>query len=74
MITNLSVIFEFIPLKRLQANDLKHIIFTFADVVKLADTPDLGSGATSVQVQVLSSAPNTLYPCGTGLFYLKDAR
>ena len=29
----------------------------YADVVKLADTPDLGSGASGVQVQVLSSAP-----------------
>lgn len=29
-----------------------------ADVVKLAYTLDLGSNATSVQVQVLSSAPN----------------
>ena len=28
-----------------------------ADVMKLADMPDLGSGASGVQVQVLSSAP-----------------
>ena len=28
-----------------------------ADVAELADAPDLGSGATGVQVQVLSSAP-----------------
>ena len=28
----------------------------------MVDTPDLGSGATSVQVQVLSSAPNLITP------------
>ena len=35
----------------------------YADVVKLADTPDLGSGASGVQVQVLSSAPIANDPC-----------
>ena len=29
-----------------------------ADVAELADAPDLGSGGTPVQVQVLSPAPN----------------
>ena len=32
-------------------------LICFADVVELADMPDLGSGAFGVQVQVLSSAP-----------------
>ena len=30
----------------------------YADVAELADAPDLGSGISDVQVQVLSSAPN----------------
>ena len=30
-----------------------------ADVAELADAPDLGSGVPDVQVQVLSSAPNS---------------
>ena len=29
----------------------------YADVAELADSPDLGSGISDVQVQVLSSAP-----------------
>ena len=29
----------------------------YADVAELADAPDLGSGISDVQVQVLSSAP-----------------
>ena len=32
----------------------------YADVVELADTLDLGSSAMSMQVQVLSSAPNQI--------------
>ena len=34
-----------------------HRKIKYADVVELADTPDLGSGAAGVQVRVLSSAP-----------------
>ena len=30
----------------------------YADVAELADAPDLGSGISDVQVQVLSSAPS----------------
>ena len=42
----------------------------YADVAKLAYAPDLGSGASGVQVQLLSSAPNSknpnLVPIGEG--------
>ena len=38
-------------------------LICFADVVELADMPDLGSGAFGVQVQVLSSAPNKKVVC-----------
>lgn len=34
----------------------------YADVVELADTLDLGSSASGMQVQVLSSAPNAHNP------------
>ena len=50
------------------------IIEEHADVVELADTPDLGSGVSDVQVQVLSSAPNSrnpnLVPIGEGFGFL----
>ena len=42
----------------------------YADVVELADTLDLGSSASGMQVQVLSSAPKyenpNLIPIGDG--------
>ena len=34
----------------------------YADVAELADAPDLGSGISDVQVQVLSSAPTKRLP------------
>ncbi len=34
----------------------------YAGVAELADAPDLGSGGTPVQVQVLSPAPNNRNP------------
>ena len=37
------------------------IIFSFAGVAELADAPDLGSGISDVQVQVLSSAPYRVF-------------
>ena len=37
-----------------------NILKSLADVAELADAPDLGSGTTSVGVQVPSSAPNKL--------------
>ena len=41
----------------------------YAGVVELADTYDSGSYAvTSMQVQVLSPAPSTLGPIGSGVF------
>ena len=45
---------------------LSHIIsIIFADVAELADALDLGSSGMTVQVQVLSSAPNRKgYPSG----------
>ena len=46
----------------------------YADVAELADAPDLGSGVYDVQVQVLSSAPNSrnpnLLPIGEGFGFL----
>ena len=42
-------------------DELKTIHFSlnkYAGVAELADAPDLGSGGTPVQVQVLSPAPN----------------
>ncbi len=39
-----------------------HFAFILAGVAELADAPDLGSGGTPVQVQVLSPAPNSRNP------------
>lgn len=45
-----------------------------ADMVELADTPDLGSGGLSVQVRVLLSAPDNdnpnPVPIGDGFGFL----
>ena len=41
-----------------------------ADVVELADTPDLGSGVYDVQVQVLSSAPKNSTSLLAGAFFI----
>ena len=44
-------------------DELKTIHFSlnkYAGVAELADAPDLGSGGTPVQVQVLSPAPNVI--------------
>ena len=38
------------------------LVISNADVVKLADTMDLGSISARVQVQVLSGAPNSRNP------------
>ena len=35
-----------------------YFLTKYAGVAELADAPDLGSGGTPVQVQVLSPAPN----------------
>ncbi len=43
----------------------------YAGVAELADAPDLGSGGTPVQVQVLSPVPSlkALYIKALGIFY-----
>ena len=45
----------------------------YAGVAELADAPDLGSGGTPVQVQVLSPAPkNPFTVFGERIFYLSN--
>ena len=39
-----------------------YFLTKYAGVAELADAPDLGSGGTPVQVQVLSPAPNNKHP------------
>ena len=49
-------------------------LIIYAGVAELADAPDLGSGGNTVQVQVLSPAPNSrnpnLVPIGEGFGFL----
>ncbi len=55
---------------------LFNLILFYADVAELANAPDLGSGVSDVQVQVLSSAPKYGVPFwGAPCFFIqKDGR
>ena len=44
----------------------------YADVAELADAPDLGSGVSDVQVQVLSSAPKIQSTLLGAMSFLSD--
>ena len=45
-----------------------YLLTKYAGVAELADAPDLGSGGTPVQVQVLSPAPKKVLVTRQGLF------